>query len=1424
MRKIIIRLRKKRYSSGAYLTFGISLLMIISLLWYGGNRIDKADAAVQKAETVNVRIIGTTDLHGQLNSKDYELGVDYNNGGLARVMDLITKTRNELPLENTVTLDAGDVLYDYTTEYIFSEDQMAIQPIYQAMAKIGYDAITLGNHDFDYGYEYILRQLDGSGLRDITVVSNVTDSKTGAYPFKETMLITRQMQTNSGKTVEVTIGIIGQTIPTLTAKTHSYAGILKTEDMVQNARTKAAYLKEMGADIIIALSHTGIGPENPELNFKNVAYALSKIPEIDVVVCGHEHNLFPTTDMSSPYFKLPNVDKKTYLMNGKNVIMAGDRGKAIGVVDLSLMVTEDEVEIIDRKSELRMVTAQNTKENKELAGLYGKWEPELLEYSTDIIGELEKDAVIQNWFGMLGDNAAIQLLNDSKIQYAINFTSNAGTEYKNYPIVAASTYASFGANSINDYINIRDQITESDLSAIQPYNNYLYIYTITGKQLKEWLEWSASAYETLSEGKTWKDPVMSSLMKSKKLKSLLKEEWLNDWSNFFIFDGIDYEIDPTQEARYDFSGNRISTNRRVKSVKVNGVDVTDDMVFLLATNKITIPVEANKGVEKQVVLNGFNRSQTILSKYLEQLSQSGSLMPQVDYNWRVSLPSDYKFIVKVPAYADELFQASPYYNSFLTEVNQYRYYTASYKQDKEDKIKPVIIAAPAVTSATASPFEVALQVTDASGIKAVRMLPGDIKVDDSSWAAGRVITNNRLTVYENGTYTIYAEDTKGNKTVKKLVINNFDENLLSRPTVESYTNRKTKISGKAEPNTTIVFETYTGVYEDKIRGDGKFSYALPAQPSGTILNVYIKDEAKGLVSEKVQVLVKRTGPNQPSVYPLSNNMNYIHGNINDDDAIVIAITDDTVYVPEQGGRELYKKASEIYDPGLKVVEVSETVYSSGYYAIMVPPQEAGKTVTIYNVDHLSRVSRVTTVKVNEAAPNAPLVYEVSNIEKQINGMVPGSTGTAYTITLQLGNKTYTTKTDKKGNFSFDLNREQLYAGQLLTVKASDVVDGVPRDSFATPVIVNDIEKYLKLSSTNLTINKVTSSATILSGYYYDGGTVYMAISEGEGESFKNTLYTLTTNEINRYKLELDQKLEPGTKIYVMTRFSEGKILLANMTVVQSTKPELPSLIKEIRNTDKVAQVAADKDCEVTLTIGKKTYKTKTYQKDKATGLYIYSFEIDRDASGTAVTVKASNAAGSSDVLTSKVLKAAPDAPVVKPVKAGDTIITGSIELLDYTAAAEEPVTADTPEAAAPTAPTITPTPAEVQTGTETSNDQGKTGKTVQSIQNKPETDQKEAEKTEGAGNGTDAQSNAQPNADGSTAASTPETIKSIPEKVAATQTQVFAQIGKKTYEGTIDNKGNFTITIPKQKAGTAIKLWGTNKAGRGPLVTIKVVE
>ena len=1303
----------------------ISILAIITLLllsvFYIGGGKDKGREAVAaeqaKKETIDLRIIGTTDLHGQLNSKDYELGVDYNNGGLARVFNKISQIKEEMPSQNVITVDAGDTLYDYATEYIFAEDQEAIQPIFQGMAKVGYDAITLGNHDFDYGYEYILRQLNGSGLRSITVVSNVMDSKTGEHPFQENMIISRKMKTSLGNEVQVNIGIIGLAIPNLTGKTHSYAGILRTENMVESATKQVDKLKELGADIIVAIAHTGMGPEDPEPNFKNQGYVLTKIPGIDVVVGGHEHKIYPTDDMTSPYYNLPGVSKRDYLVNGKNLMMAGDRGQAVGIADLTLQVQDGELSIIDRKTEIRKIDGNGTEENQEIASLYGDWEEELLKYTEEIIGQLDDGVVIQNYFGLLGDNTAIQLLNDSKIYYGLTYAHLEGREYRKLPIVAASSYEAYGGKSIYDYVNIHDEISESDLAAMQSYNNYLHIYKITGAQLKEWLEWSASAYEPVYLYKEWTNKTMKNVINEHNIKSLIAEEWLDDWRNFFIFDGIDYVINPSIAPRYDFSGNRITSNERVTSITYNGEEITEDMELLLVTNKITNPMAANQGIEKQSVKRGFVRGQSILRDYIYQVSKAGIILPHVDYNWNVTLPIGTDFIVKGPYYADDLMKMTPWYKELLAKKDGYGYYRATYSGINLDKRGPHIVLAPLVTGPTASSYEVAVSVTDVSGVKQVAVAKGDYNESNIANASRRSIKNGTFTVTENATYTVYAEDMQGNGAVKKIVIDNFRDDLIAKPKVENYTNRKSNISGRAEPNTSIVFEAYTGTYEGIVDPDGKFKYPLPSQPSGSTVTVYVKDEERDLESDRTKVRVNRTGPNQPEVNDITNKVILINGILNDDDATPIVIVDRKVYLSKDGARDLYEMSS-IYEPSYRVIETEVDLLEDGHFVMLIPPQEAGKKVTIYNLDHIGRNSRIYTSTILEVAPNAPNVYEISNIEKSLDGFVPSSSNKIYEVILEIGDNVYTTNTDKKGNFTFEFT-DQLYAGQKIKVTTRDT-NGSISYSYPVEVLVNDIGQYVNGNSTVLYLDKFNEGDdSILGTYIYSGlGSLYLAITSGQGEDFTNSLHKITADDNDIFKLALDQELALGDKIYAMVRFTD-RIYLANVTSVLPALPASPSLVRDITNTDKLVEVIADKDSIVTLTIGKKQYQTETYIYDEENDQYIYTFNTDRDTSGTEVTITASNEGGTSKPYTSKTVKVSPDRPKVDTVKVGDKSIKGKVEMLDD-------------------------------------------------------------------------------------------------------ETQIFTKIGKKTYQGTVDEDGKYTIEVPKVKDGTVIRVWGHNKEGRGPLTKITV--
>jgi 2',3'-cyclic-nucleotide 2'-phosphodiesterase/3'-nucleotidase/5'-nucleotidase len=1300
---------------------GISVSVIGSIFLLSMNP-SNINAKSNNKEQADLRFIFTTDLHGQLNSKDYETGLDYGIGGLARAYDLIMQARNELPGNNSFTFDVGDVMYDYTTEYIFAEDQNEIQPIYKAMALVGYDAITLGNHEFDYGYSNILRQLKGSGLMDKTIVSNVVDSKTEEHPFLENMLITRTVKTTSGKKAEVTIGVIGETIPHLNGKTDNFTGVLKTEDIVINVEKQAKKLKEQGADIIVVLAHSGIGEENPPLNFKNVSYALTKIDEVDMILCGHEHRNFPTTDKTSPYLSLPGVDKNTFLVNGKNLVMANDRGRSIGLVDIKVDVSGDEVKIVNRESSLRYVSDYKTTENEEMKNLYGTWETEFLKYANEIIGELGKGEKLSNFSGILEDTAAIQLINDAKRSHALRYINTQAKQYKDYPVVTVSSYYSYGVKSPSDYINISDKFTESDLAIIQPYNNYLYLYTITGAQLKEWLEWSASAFETTNGTAKWKNKTMSELMASSGLQSLIKEEWSTNWNNFYIFDGVDYTINPSYEPRYDFSGNKINNSKRVYNITYNGKEVTNDTKLIIASNKITGPTEANKGIETQYIYKNFYRTQSILSEYIKTISKTGSIIPTPDNNWKLSLTNK-EFLIMLPSIGDEDAKKSPWYVSNLKSENDYTYYKAKQIVESTDKTPPNLYVIPTVTEATGTGYDVVVDGIDASGIKTIRYVSGDHGLDYDSWYIQPELKGKSFKANYNGTYSVFAEDNNGNKIVKKIVIDNISDQVIAAPKVETYTNRKTAIKGSAEANTRIVISASTGTYETKILNDGTFSYSLPAQPSGSKVTIYAKDEESGRQSKKVTVTVKRTGPNQPKINYVYNNSETITGSINDDDATIIAIVDDNVYVSKDGGKERYKAATDLYDENKNIIETDITVMDNRY-SIDIPYLDTGESIYVYNIDHLNRISRENGTKVAELGPNLPMVYQVSNIERNVLGKVTSTTkNTIFNVYVEVNGRVYTGRTSKNGLFNISIN-EQLQSGQEIYVYATDESLGKVRKSGIKKVTVDDIDKLKESSSEVLTIDGLTNKENYITGRYQKGNEkVYIAISTKIGKTMSNQIYEVTTDAGGEFSLLLDNSLDAGTKIYAMTRFLDGPILAISSTEVIRTNPAKPSVLEPINNSQKVVYVVTDENCEVTVQIGKTKYSSKTYEYNKELKAYVYAVEVGRSNSSAITKVYAKNEVGYSKVLQGEVVKLAPDSPQVNKVTSSDKEITGSIELI------------------------------------------GKNSDT----------------------------------------------------------TKVYAKVGTKTYAGTIDNEGNFTINIKNQKASTSIYVWGEQDGNRGPLTESKVV-
>ena len=1098
---------------------------------------------VSAAETkeVKIRLINTTDIHGQIFSEDLETGVEYAHGGLERAVAAIEEAKKAVPDANSFVFDIGDMIFDYTTERIAMERPDMIQPVLQAIKEIGYDAITLGNHEFDYGYSYIKDQLERAGLTNKVVVSNLFMSASGAHPFQETMILRKIVEATDGSTVQIEIGIIGETIPTLSQKTEVMDGGLATEDMVVNVRKKAKALKDAGVDMVVVLAHTGLGEEEPADHAENTAYALTTIPEVDVVFGGHEHRVFPAGygdihSANEKVYELPGADKKTNLVNGKNLVIAGSHGDYIGVVDLDCTVDGSVLTIDGRKSSTVKLTSASPAVTTFNRSMYGDMLQEFRVHSNDVIATLADGITYNNYFGLVSDNAALQLLNETKIAFGLSYThSAAGSAYQKLPVVACSGYNAYGEEGPDDYINLQGGLTGGNLTSLQTYHAYIVLYQVTGKQLREYMEWAAaSPYVTAGEKPDYEDDFMRVYTGASGISPLVYEEWMDDWSNFRIFDGVEYEIDASVDPRYDFAGNKINNTNRIVSLKINGEPVRDSDKIVLATDKILKPTAANKAITEKQLRGGYINAQDTFADILSEMNKTGMIAVQRDNNWKVNYPFGYSFLMMADMPAEKYAAEESWIDSRFVSDGTKMYYSGTYKT-LADHTGPSLVATPTVFVPTDHPITIAVQARDISGVASIRYLNRSTDTVDPGWASAPVVTNGEVVAAENGTYTFLATDNLGNQSLVRVQIDQIDDNVLQVPSVNTFTNRTSAISGNAEPNTTIHIQIGKEKYEVKADANGKFSYSVKYIQSGEIVKIYAED-AGGRVSETVEVPVKRTGPNQPKLSAYArNNILKIKGDTRDSDALPIAINAKHVYGSAEALAR-YEK-SDIYNDTYTLVE-TKLIMNGTEFELGIGAPDGNSKVNVYNLDSLNRRSRVTSTVTRIAAPNRPKLYHLCNAERFVYGTVTKiNANDVYTITLTVNGKTYTAKTDDKGAFEIEVG--VLKVGDEITATATGRVDGKESTSVVRTITVEDYRNFV---DDDLVLAPTMVGATEVAGVYSPEEPVIVMVDAKR--------YATVCDTYGVFRVSIDNTVYRTTDIYAIAKIGASLQGVVKGTVVE----------------------------------------------------------------------------------------------------------------------------------------------------------------------------------------------------------------------------------------------------------------------------------
>ena len=546
-----------------------------------------SDDATSQSATATLAVLETTDLHFNVRSYDYFKLAEDKSYGFERTATLVRAARKEFA--NTLLVDNGDTIqgtaladYEATVNPIACTQQLSM---YKAMGALGFDAGTLGNHEFNYGLPF-LNQVLGGGLDvdgvDATkkcagagypaVLANVYSSKTRKPLVQPYTILERKIIATSsdGKsvTLPIKVGVIGFTTPGIMNWDKRYLeGKVYTEGAVESATKYVPELRAKGADVVVALLHGGLDGSPYSTTMENPGLYVSKVPGIDAMVMGHQHSVFPDT-AATPAFSQPGVDNKAGTINGVPAVMASSWGKALGVIQLSLQ-WDGKAWAVNKgasKSELR-----NIQTGKDAAGkaVYVDADPAVapliesqhqaaIQYVKTPIGNT--DFRMSTLFADVGDPGAIQIVNQAQRDYVAAYIQANLPQHKDLPVLSVSAPFKSGFQGGADYTDVAaGPLAIYNAADLYLYPNTVYAVKVNGADIKGWLEAAAKRFNQIDPAKTGEQQLISTF----------------PGYNFDMFTTADvqYEIDVTQPV-----------GSRIKNLTYLGKPIDAAKVFVIATN------------------------------------------------------------------------------------------------------------------------------------------------------------------------------------------------------------------------------------------------------------------------------------------------------------------------------------------------------------------------------------------------------------------------------------------------------------------------------------------------------------------------------------------------------------------------------------------------------------------------------------------------------------------------------------------------------------------------------------------------------------------------------------------------------------------------------------------------------------------------
>jgi 2',3'-cyclic-nucleotide 2'-phosphodiesterase (5'-nucleotidase family) len=466
-------------------------------------------------DTLSVTVLTTTDVHGWILPWDYYSDRPDERYGLSKAASLIDSIRSVQP--HTLLLDAGDWLQgNPLAEYYARVDTLDRHyPFLQTIDYLGYDAAVIGNHEFNFGVDYLNRQI--SKTKTPVIGANIFHHGTENPAYLPYVI----------KTIgDISVGILGLTTPgSAVWDRPRVSGILDFADGVETAERFIGKMRADGVDIIIALAHTGLegGPSYSANGIpgENFGRELAEsVQGIDYVVLGHAHRVIDDLSIEGP----DGVPV--------GVVMPGRWASHLGVSDLLLIRENNSWRVADHTT--TALPVRYTDSHPEIERLVSEAHEEVRRYIRAPLAETP-----DIW------DASRARMEDTPIVDLIQHVQLKATGARISAASAFNVNAHFGPGPIS----------LGDITKIYPYENSLYTLEVTGKQLREFLEYTSQYYLVPESAETL--PVNP------------------DWPgyNFDMLGGVEYTLDVRNEV-----------GSRVVRLEYNGRPVSENDVFTMAVN------------------------------------------------------------------------------------------------------------------------------------------------------------------------------------------------------------------------------------------------------------------------------------------------------------------------------------------------------------------------------------------------------------------------------------------------------------------------------------------------------------------------------------------------------------------------------------------------------------------------------------------------------------------------------------------------------------------------------------------------------------------------------------------------------------------------------------------------------------------------